>query len=304
MRLKDIYRQLARVFFDAGLKTPELDARLLLAELAGLKAAQVPLSEHELTQEQQDCLENWRARRLKHESVARIAGRRGFWTVDLEVSKAVLEPRPDSETLIEAALAHLGPRRNDRLKILDLGTGSGALLLSLLYECPQAFGVGVDLSLEAVRTAQRNAVKNNLATRAGFVCADWLGALSGTFDLMVANPPYIRSAEFAGLEDEVRLYDPHLALDGGLDGLDAYRALAANAANNLEKNGLFLLEVGYDQSKAVAELFEHFPFRLRDVAHDLAGHRRVVVFELQRRQKTFERPLENACGTAKTMQRP
>jgi release factor glutamine methyltransferase len=275
------YRELAQAFRHAGLGTPELDARILLAFVTREDPAQIFVSEKELTQQQSEQLRIVRARRLAHESVARIIGKRAFWAFDFELSHATLEPRPDSETIIEAVLEHLGTRCSESFNSIDLGTGSGALLLSLLHECPQAFGVGVDLSFEALATAQKNAKANALDSRARFICANWLAACNGTFDVIIANPPYIPSAECESLEKDVRLYDPLLALDGGKDGLNAYRALAAQGLPFLDAKGIFVLEVGYNQAKEVISLFTDCGYRLLGVKADLAGHARVVVFAHQ-----------------------
>jgi release factor glutamine methyltransferase len=281
LNLKTAYHELAQAFRHAGFGTPELDARVLLSFVTQENPAQILAGEKELTQQQSEQIKIVCARRLAHESVARIIGKRAFWALDFELCPATLEPRPDSETLIEAALEHLGERCNQPLNIIDLGTGSGALLLSLLHECPQGFGVGIDLSFEALATAQKNARANALSLRAQFVCANWLSACGGIFDVMLANPPYIPSAECAALEKEVRLYDPPLALDGGEDGLNAYRTLAAEGMPFLDAKGIFVLEVGHNQAKGVILLFTACGYRLLGTKSDLAGHTRVVVFSHQ-----------------------
>jgi release factor glutamine methyltransferase len=278
MKLSKAYRDLTKDFREAKLATPELDARVLLAALNNEPSARIPLSENQLNEAQLIQLGEWRARRLKHESVARITGSRGFWTLDLEVSKATLEPRPDSETLVEASLEQLGSRLDEKLKILDLGTGTGALLLALLGECKNASGIGVDISHAAVQTAKRNASANQLAKRAQFICGNWFDALDEQFDLIVTNPPYIPSAALQKLEPEVRLYDPPQALDGGVDGLDAYRAIARLATRFLNQNGILLVEIGHDQSAGVASLFGGFGYRQVGMKTDLLGHERVLVF--------------------------
>jgi release factor glutamine methyltransferase len=307
-KLKDIYRDLATVFREAELVTPELDARVLLAKLTDQTSAQIPISGDGLNKAQVAKLDQWRARRLKHESVARITGKRGFWTLDLEVSVATLEPRPDSETLVEAALERLGNRRNEKLKILDLGTGTGALLLAFLSECKNAFGIGVDISSGAVQTAKRNAGANQLAARAQFVCGNWFDAFGAKFDLIVANPPYIPTAALQELGPEVRLYDPIWALDGGPDGLQSYRAIAAQARSFLNQDGIILLEVGYDQSEAVALLFGACGYRHLTTKCDLSGHRRALIFAPIIGQKTDRQPdkkrLEKRPEAAKTIAAP
>ena len=302
MKIKDFYRELATALRQAKFETPELDARFLLAALTSIQPAQVPFAEAELDETQTRRLAEFRARRLAHKSVARIIGTRGFWTLELELSPATLEPRPDSEALIEAALAHLDCRRFERLKIVDLGTGSGALLLALLDEFKNACGVGIDISADAVQTASRNAQKNKLDARAQFICGSWLEALRGKFDLIVANPPYGRSEEMAALPNEVRLYDPPRAIDGGSDGLDAYRVIAADAAAHLAAEGLLLLEAGDGQSKAIEALFVDSGYRLLSSRNDLAGHERAMIFaqphskiaKLGANKKFLEKPMRGA----------
>lgn len=214
------------------------------------------------------------ARRLAREPVHRILGRRAFWTLDLAITPAVLDPRPDTETLVEAALALAGPRRPAR--ILDLGTGSGALLCALLVEWPEAIGIGVDRSIEACRVARRNAEVCGLGARALIVAGDWGAGLAGPFDVVVSNPPYIPSDAIRGLDPEVRDHDPALALDGGADGLDAYRAIVPLAARLLGPGGLLAVEVGWTQAADVAELLVRAG--LDDVGRrrDLGGRERVV----------------------------
>ncbi len=190
-------------------------------DLTGLIAAAArPVTSDEATR-----LADFMHRRLAGEPVARILGAKEFWGLPLQLSAATLVPRPDTETVVELALEMLRaePEPKRRLRIADIGTGSGAILLALLSELPDAFGVGTDVSVAALRTASRNAARLGFASRTAFVACDYAAALSAPFDLMVSNPPYIRSADIAGLATEVRDHDPIVALDGGADGLDAYR---------------------------------------------------------------------------------
>ena len=216
-------------------------------------------------------------RRLKHEPVSRILGQREFFGEIFEVSPDVLDPRPDTETLIEAALEVLAARREAPLRILDLGVGSGAILATLLRLFPRAYGIGVDLSLSACRMAQKNIYNLRLNKRGQVVCADWAQALGGQFDLIVSNPPYIVSAEIETLAPDVREHDPHLALDGGADGLAAYRLIASAAAARLAPDGWILFELGVGQFAAVDELLQAAGFAAGAARADLAGHARVVM---------------------------
>ena len=223
-----------------GIDSAELDARILVGaalslDLTGLIAA----AARPVTSDQAARLEDFTRRRLAGEPVARILETKEFWGLSLQLSAATLVPRPDTETVVELALEMLRaePFRERRLRIADIGTGSGAILLALLSELPNAFGVGTDVSVAALRTASHNAARLGFASRAAFVACDYAAALSEPFDLMVSNPPYIRSADIAGLATEVRDHDPLVALDGGADGLDAYRKLIPQAAHRLAPGG-------------------------------------------------------------------
>lgn len=272
--MHEALRRLTRRFAAAGLAEPGADAALLLEEATGLsRAALLAGGEQPLREDAAERLAHFVARRLAREPVHRILGRRAFWTLDLAISPAVLDPRPDSETLIEAVLA-LAPRPGAR--VLDLGIGSGALLCALLTEWPDAVGVGVDRSVEACRVARRNVEACGLGARTLVVAGDWGAALAGPFDVVVSNPPYIRSDAILGLDPEVRDHDPRLALDGGADGLEAYRAIVPLAARLLAPGGLLAVEVGWSQGEDVARLLAQAGFAEVARRRDLGGHHRVV----------------------------
>ncbi len=221
------------------------------------------------------------SRRLAREPVSRILGTREFWGLPLAVDAAVLDPRADTETLVAAVLDALGGRRATSLAVLDLGTGSGAILCALLHELPAASGLGVDRSLGACRVARANLDRLGLGHRAAIVCGCWDDALGAAFDVVVANPPYIPTGDIAGLEPDVRDHDPALALDGGADGYDAYRAIVPRLPALLAPGGLVALECGWDQGAALAGMVR--AAGLADVAvhPDLAGHGRVVTARLE-----------------------
>ncbi len=216
------------------------------------------------------------ARRLAREPVSRILGAREFWGLPLAIDATVLDPRADTEALVAAVLGVLDGRRGAPLAVLDLGTGSGAILCALLHELPAATGLGIDRSVGACRVARRNLERLGFAGRAAIVCGCWGDALVRPFDVVVANPPYIRSGDVAGLEPDVRDHDPLAALDGGADGFDAYRALTPRLPALLAPGGLAALECGWDQGVRVAGTMR--AAGLVDVAvhPDLAGHGRVV----------------------------
>jgi release factor glutamine methyltransferase len=270
----------ARSLREAGMETPELDARLLLCHAAGLShEAYIARSGDTLRPEAAARLEQALARRLTHEPVSRILGTREFYGRAFSLGPETLDPRADTETLIEAALADIEARggRDEPLKLLDLGTGTGCILLTLLAELPQARGLGTDLSQAALALAAANAVRLGLFPRASFIAADWLDFIDGTFDLIVSNPPYLASGEIEGLAAGVSAYDPRLALDGGLDGLDAYRRVAAGARARLAENGRLMVEIGAGQVEAVREIFADSGLEILRLCHDLGDRPRVIV---------------------------
>ncbi|MCP1974633.1 release factor glutamine methyltransferase [Bradyrhizobium elkanii] len=252
-----IRRSLAARLKAAGRDGAELDARLLVGAALGLDlTGMVTDAKRALTRHEADHLERLAQRRLAGEPVARILGIKEFWGLPLHLSAATLVPRPDTETVVERALELL---RADgvaerALRIADLGTGSGAILLALLSELPNAHGFGTDISAEALQTASRNAAELGLGQRTTWIECDYGSALAGAFELIVSNPPYIPSADIAGLDIEVRAHDPRTALDGGADGLDAYRALISQSAGLLAPSGFLVVEVGQGQSGDVEAL--------------------------------------------------
>jgi release factor glutamine methyltransferase len=244
---------------EAGFDNPGLEARLL-AEEAGDDPAR---------------LEALLVRRLAHEPMAYILGRRGFWTLDLGVSPATLIPRPDSETLIEAALAAF-PDRGAVRSVLDLGTGTGCLLLAALAEFPAAWGLGIDREPAAVALAAENARASGLADRAGFACADWAAPVGKKFNLILCNPPYIATTEIPTLMADVALHEPRLALDGGPDGLAAYRLLIPMVPDLLNAGGVAIVELGQGQADAVAGMAARNNLSSAP-RHDLGGIARAMV---------------------------
>lgn len=240
-----------------AIDSADLDARLLTGAVLGLDLTGLMRDAARIVTDGEAIrLADAAQRRLAGEPAARILGIKEFWGLQLRLCAETLVPRPDTETVVEAALEHIRAesRRHDPLVIADLGTGSGAILLALLSELPNAFGVATDISLAALQTARTNAERLGLASRTGFILSDYAAALSGAFDLIVSNPPYIRTSEIGALAVEVRDHDPHLALDGGCDGLDGYRAIVPAAAQLLTPGGILVVELGHDQSDAVAVL--------------------------------------------------
>jgi release factor glutamine methyltransferase len=272
-------RALAHAFRSTGLDTPELDARVLVGHALGLDhaalatAASQPLSERDAAR-----IAEFAARRLAREPVARIVGYREFWGLDVRLGPATLVPRPETETVVEMALALIdaeGPRQR-ALRIADLGTGSGALLLALLSELPNAFGIATDISFGALAVAHDNAVRLGFAGRAAFVSCDFGAALAGSLDLVVSNPPYVKRKDVAALAPEVREHDPPAALDGGPDGLAGYRALARDARRLLKSRGHLVVELGAGSERDVAAVFSQAHLAAGPPRPDLAGVARAL----------------------------
>jgi release factor glutamine methyltransferase len=274
-------RALAATLARGGLEQPEADARVLLQFALGLdrttlmRTADAPVGLAE-----RDAIARLAARRLRHEPVAQIVGEKEFWGLALRVTADTLIPRPDTETVVEAALAVVdaGRGRAAALRLADLGTGSGALLLALLSELPQAFGIGTDIGRGALAVARDNAVRLGLDQKAAFLACDFGMALAGGFDLIVANPPYIASGEIATLAPDVRDHEPRAALDGGADGLTAYRALAQQVPALLADGGRLVVEIGHGQAAAVSDLFAAHGLALDSPPRcDLAGTARALI---------------------------
>jgi release factor glutamine methyltransferase len=260
----------------AGIDQPRRETRLLLAHVLGVEQAAI-LGHPETPVPDRDAFLDLVERRVRGVPIAQILGKREFWSLEFRVTPDTLDPRPDSETVVAAALGAMGARREAAISVLDLGTGTGCLLLSVLSELPQAHGIGVDRSAAATLIARGNAAGLGLERRAAFLVGDWAGALAGGFDLVLANPPYVKRREIAGLQREVAQYEPRLALDGGEDGLEAYRLIAADMPRLLRPDGVAVTEVGRGQWGEVAGLFRAADLPVAAPAVDLAGVERCVI---------------------------
>ena len=260
----------------AAVDSPVIDARLLVEAASGATRTDILADPHRaLLPEQIEVLDGYLARRERREPISHILGRKGFWKIMLAVTPDVLTPRPETEVVVDEALKAFG--ETDRFNILDLGVGSGAILLAILAERPAAKGLGVDVSEEALAVARENAANLDLNNRVALLRGDWTAGLEdNAFDLVVSNPPYIPSADIAGLEPEVSRHEPRLALDGGADGLDAYRLLAPEILRVLKPGAPFLVEIGHDQGAAVSALFEAAGADGVHVVQDLRVQDRVV----------------------------
>jgi release factor glutamine methyltransferase len=287
----------------AAIGNPQLDARLLVGHALGLDRAKL-LSQagRVLGAEEISAIDRMLVRRVTHESVARIIGHREFWGLEFGLNEATLEPRPDSETLIEAVLSSFPRKRessasdsehmsllsrrratldsrfrgNDDIRILDLGTGTGCLLLALLHEIPVATGLGIDINPRAVERAAKNAAALGIGNRAEFCTGNWLAGITELFDIIVSNPPYIPTSDIRALMPEVRDHDPRCALDGGEDGLTPYRLLIPQLKNFLNPNGIAAFEVGQCQAERVVALFQKNGFTNITTHKDLGGIERCV----------------------------
>lgn len=273
----------------AGVDSPAIDARLLLEAAAGVTRLEVVTDPHrEVAAADAATLNDYVERRARREPVSRILGRKGFWKLILAVTPDVLTPRPDTEVIVDLALKSFP--EGMAFNLLDIGTGSGAILLAILAERPAAKGLGTDISEEALAVAKDNAANLDLDNRAAFLRTSWADGLGdGSFDLVVSNPPYIRSAEIETLDPEVRDHEPRLALDGGPDGLEAYRVLAPEVLRLLKPGGLFAIETGWDQGPQVKALFEAAGGQQVEIVRDLSDRERVVT--------GIKNPLGNTTAT-------
>ncbi len=275
--LRALIKQASEHLASRGIETAVLDARLLLQAAASLRHEEI-VAEPDLVVPP-DVAARFSSlieRRCKFEPVSRILGTREFYGRNFRVTLDVLDPRADTETLVGAALGLV--RGKGPLRILDLGTGSGAIVVTLLAELPGAEAVASDLSAAALQVAKGNAEALGVANRARFVQANWFDGVDGQFDLIVSNPPYIPLGDIAGLAVDVRDFDPEKALDGGPDGLEAYRRIASGAGDHLGPEGHVILEIGAGQENAVNDLFKGQGFNRESRHFDLAGHVRCLVF--------------------------
>lgn len=283
--VQSIYKDIKDKLAQAGIDTPDLDARIFMREVFGIEDSDFILdSPIKPTEVQNDLLVQYVARRIKGEPVSRILGVREFWSLPFKVTADTLDPRPDTEIMIEAALKAF-PDAKTPQKLLDLGTGTGCILISLLHEWPQAQGVGVDISEGALSVAAENAVRNNVSERAAFICADWGEGITDKFDVILSNPPYIPSEDIANLENAVKNHDPIHALDGGKDGLDCYKTIVMAIKSLLNTEGRAFLEIGYQQGADLTRIVEEYGLCVETIHPDLGGIPRIVEISFGEKQK-------------------
>ena len=278
MILKEIQRKLCNNFLTIGIETPELDARIILKEVLSLDDKDLILKESlDIPEEMIEKIITIESRRLNGEPISKIFKKRDFYNSTFVISNDVLDPRPETELIVEIANNYIN--KNEVKNILDLGTGSGCILLSILNENRMINGLGIDLSKEAISIAKQNSKKLNLETQSNFLVSNWMSSVNYKYDLVVSNPPYIASEDIKKLSKSVKIYDPILSLDGGDDGLNSYRLIASDLKRIISMNALIIIEIGYNQSLQVIDIFKKNDFKLIKKYNDINGLDRVLTFQ-------------------------
>mgnify|MGYP001480385588 FL=1 len=278
MILKEIQRKLCNNFSIFGIETPELDARIILKEVLSLDDKDLILKESlDIPDEMIEEIIAIESRRLNGEPISKIFKKRDFYNSTFLISNDVLDPRPETELIVEIANNFIN--KNEVKNILDLGTGSGCILLSILKENKMINGLGIDLSKDAISIAKQNSKKLNLETQSNFLVSNWMSSVNYKYDLVVSNPPYIASEDIKKLSKSVKIYDPILSLDGGDDGLNSYRLIASDLKRIISMNALIIIEIGYNQSLQVIDIFKKNDFKLIKKYNDINGLDRVLTFQ-------------------------
>ena len=278
MILKEIQRKLCNNFSIIGIETPELDARIILKEVLSLDDKDLILKESlDISNEMIEKIIAIESRRLNGEPISKIFKKRDFYNSTFLISNDVLDPRPETELIVEIANNYID--KNEVKNILDLGTGSGCILLSILKENKMINGLGIDLSKDAISIAKQNSKKLNLETQSNFLISNWMSSVNYKYDLVVSNPPYIASEDIKKLSKSVKIYDPILSLDGGDDGLNSYRLIASDLKRIISMNALIIIEIGYNQSLQVIDIFKKNDFKLIKKYNDINGLDRVLTFQ-------------------------
>ena len=278
MILKEIQRKLCKNFSIFGIEIPELEARIILKEVLSLDDKDLILKESlDIPNELIEKIIAIESRRLNGEPISKIFKKRDFYNSTFLISNDVLDPRPETELIVEIANNFID--KNEVKNILDLGTGSGCILLSILKENKMINGLGIDLSKDAISIAKQNSKKLNLETQSNFLISNWMSSVNYKYDLVVSNPPYIASEDIKKLSKSVKIYDPILSLDGGDDGLNSYRLIASDLKRVVSKNALIIIEIGYNQSLQVIEIFKKNNFKFMKKYNDINGLDRVLTFQ-------------------------
>ncbi len=276
--LKYVWKDAALRLRTVGIKTSLLDSRLLLQEVLGINYEQLLVSATRIvTDEELVKFDSLLARRVRREPISKILGRKDFWKYTFKTTPDTLDPRPESETLIESVLNEYKDHNRD-LKILDLGAGTGCLSITLLKEYPNASALGVDISIEALKIAGENAQNLEVADRINFIKGNWTQGIEEKFDIIISNPPYIKTRQIDYLSDEVRLYDPRTALDGGIDGLDAYKEIFDQVEHVMNSHTRIFIEIGKWQEEDIINLIKEKGFEIHEVRKDILGIPRVICF--------------------------
>ena len=271
-----LQKKIINKMLNSSIENPRLDTKVLLANALGCSVDRITIDELiEISNSQMKVIDKSIDRRIRGEPVSRIIGKREFWSLDFKITRATLDPRHETETLIDVILNYIHLAKNN-LSILDLGTGSGCILLSLLSELKCASGVGLDISYDAIKVAKFNCEALGLSDRAQFIVSDWFGSINSKFDILVSNPPYVKVNDFSNLQVEVKSFDPKIALIGGSDGLEAYRVITSGAKKLLKKDGVIVLEIGFNQKKLVEDLLFAQGFNKITCHNDLSGNFRCI----------------------------
>jgi len=284
MNAGEVYRELATVFKGCGIETAKLDARLLVCDAIQMSHEDfVNFPERLVSEIELNVLRENGRRRVEREPVSRILGQRDFWSHTYRINESTLDSRPDTETVIMYLLEIISARgrQSEDLRIVDLGTGSGCILLSLLSELPCAFGLGTDIIDDALDVAKVNCLSLGLENRTKFIKSDWWANVGGEFDIIVSNPPYIKQEEIENLEREVSVHDPLIALDGGKDGLRAYKEIISPIKDYLTSEGIVVVEIGMDQKEQVESLFRRSDLEIIGAKRDLIGNNRCVAAKMR-----------------------
>ena len=278
MILSEIKKKLSKNFLISGIETAELDARLILKEILSFDDKELIINEnYHIPKKFIKEIFAIEKRRLKGEPISKIFKKRDFYKSTFIISNDVLDPRPETELIVEIANNFI--KKNEVKNILDLGTGSGCILLSVLKENKMINGLGIDLSKEAINIAQKNSKKLQLDKQSNFLISNWMEAINFKYDIVVSNPPYIASKEIEKLSKEVKNFDPFLSLDGGDDGLNCYRVIVEDLKRVINKNAIIIIEIGYNQSNSVEEIFKNNDFKLLKKYNDINGLDRVLTFQ-------------------------
>jgi release factor glutamine methyltransferase len=275
--LGSVYRYLIRELSLSKIENPQLEARILLAFASGVKQTRIiGYPEDKLDNSIISNLEKIMARRKTGEPIAYITGVKEFWSLNFNVTKETLIPRPDSETIVQSVLDTI-TNHMDHISILDLGTGSGCLLLALLSELPKAIGVGIDISSRSCKIAKKNAKELGLNNRAKFYQGNWMEGIHDQFDIIVTNPPYVAEPDMEFLDREIRLFEPHLALSGGPDGVAAYRLIAKESITRLKTAGILVVEIGINQAQSIRDIFVQNGLKIIKTQRDFSNIDRCIL---------------------------